>query len=63
MKKLLAVLMALVMLITGMSIGAFAKADVTPVIVVSGVGAKPFYMDKGTENESFLSIILLRLYV
>ena len=50
MKKLLAVLMALVMLITGMSIGAFAKADVTPVIVVSGVGAKPFYMDKGTEN-------------
>ena len=54
MKKLLAVLMALVMLITGMSIGAFAKADVTPVIVVSGVGAKPFYMDKGTENEKMV---------
>ncbi len=51
MKKLLAVLMALVMLLTGMCVGAFAKADVTPVIVVSGVGAKPFYMDKGTENE------------
>lgn len=51
MKKLLAVLMALVMLITGMSLGAFAKAEVTPVIIVSGVGARPFYMDMGTENE------------
>lgn len=51
MKKLLAVLMALVMLLTGLSVGAFADEEVTPVIVVSGVGARPFYMDMGTENE------------
>ncbi len=54
MKKLLAVLMALVVLVTGFGVGAFAKADVTPAIVVSGVGAKPFYMDKGTENEKMV---------
>ena len=54
MKKFLAVLMALVVLVTGFGIGALAKADVTPVIVVSGVGAKPFYMDKGTENEKMV---------
>ncbi len=51
MKKVLAILMALVMFVTGISVSAFAKEEVTPVIVVSGVGARPFYLDKGMESE------------
>ncbi len=51
MKKLLALVLALVMLITGLSVSSFAKEEVTPVIVVSGVGTRPFYMDYGTENQ------------
>ncbi len=51
MKKFLAFVLALVMLVAGLSVSSFAKEDVVPVIVVSGVGTRPFYMDYGTENE------------
>ncbi len=54
MKKALAVVMALVMLVSGLCLGAFAREEVTPVIIVSGVGARPFYMDMGTENEKMV---------
>ncbi len=51
MKRLLALVLALVMLVTGLSVSSFAKEEVTPVIVVSGVGTRPFYLDYETENQ------------
>ena len=44
MKKILSIFMALVIAVTGLSLSAFAaKEDVTPVIIVGGVGTRPYY--------------------
>ena len=52
MKKIIAVILAAVMLFSVCVTGfAAEKKDVTPVIVVSGVGSRGYYMDAGTENE------------
>lgn len=51
MKRLIAVFLALAVMLTGFSLSAFAKDEVTPVIIVSGVGTRPFCMDRGTESE------------
>lgn len=52
MKKILSIFMALVIAVTGLSLSAFAaKEDVTPVIVVGGVGTRPYYKNLGEDNE------------
>ena len=51
MKKFMAVFMAIVIMLT-VAVPAFAqKGDVTPVIVVGGVGTRPYYQNGGTEDE------------
>ena len=51
MKKIIAVVLAAVMLFSICVTGFAAQKDVTPVIVVGGVGCRGYYMDAGTENE------------
>ena len=50
MKKLISVLLAAVIMLT-LCVPAFAKSEVTPVIIVGGVGARPYYENLGTEDE------------
>lgn len=52
MKKILSIFMALVMAVTGVSLSAFAaEEDITPVIIVGGVGTRPYYKNLGEDNE------------
>lgn len=51
MKKIICAILAVVVVFTGCAFGAAAKQDVTPVIVVGGVGTRGYYMNAGAENE------------
>ncbi|MBQ7595810.1 MAG: hypothetical protein IJU45_04000 [Clostridia bacterium] len=51
MKKIIAVFMALVMAFMIAVPSIAAKADVTPVIIVGGVGTRSYYENYGTEDE------------
>ena len=52
MKKIIALFMSIVLLISCAVTGASAaENDASPVIVVSGVGTRGFYKNYGTENE------------
>ena len=52
MKKIIALFMSAVLLVSCAVTGvSAADNDTSPVIVVSGVGTRGFYKDYGTENE------------
>ncbi|MCR5484750.1 MAG: hypothetical protein K6F09_04070, partial [Clostridiales bacterium] len=55
MKKLICIVMsvtiALMCVMPSFTVSAVKDEKPDPIIVVSGVGACPFYMDEGTENE------------
>ena len=51
MKKIISVILAAVMVFS-LAVTGFAESKkVTPVIIVTGVGSRGYFMDEGTENE------------
>lgn len=60
-KALLSILLTLVLLF-GTTCVAFAKEDVTPVIVVHGMGSSPLYKDAGTAKQKKVPEISLSTF-
>lgn len=54
MKKILSILMSLVMLVSvfSVAVNAVTPKQVTPVIIVSGLGSREYHKNIGAENES-----------
>ena len=56
LKKLTCFMLTLVMVLS-IATTAFAKTNVTPVILVHGLGANPVYENVGTENEAEIEML------